>query len=45
LKTLGVPTQLVIYPDEGHRIAKPEHSRDVSRRVLDWFGKYLKKGA
>jgi len=23
LKTLNVPTQLVVYPDEGHRIAKP----------------------
>jgi acylaminoacyl-peptidase len=41
LKTLGVPTQLVIYPDEGHRIARPEHVRDLSRRMVAWFEKYL----
>jgi dipeptidyl aminopeptidase/acylaminoacyl peptidase len=37
LKTLNVPTQLVVYPDEGHRISKPEHKRDRARRVVGWF--------
>ncbi len=43
LKTLGVPTQLVIYADEGHAISKREHQRDIQRRVVAWFEKYLKK--
>ena len=42
LKTLGVPTRLVVYPDEGHRIANPEHKRDIVDRVVTWFGDYLK---
>jgi dipeptidyl aminopeptidase/acylaminoacyl peptidase len=41
LKTLGVDTQLVVYPDEGHRFAKKEHQRDVASRLLGWFDKHL----
>ena len=33
----GVPTQMVIYPDEGHGIRQPRHRADVLRRVLNWF--------
>jgi dipeptidyl aminopeptidase/acylaminoacyl peptidase len=36
----NVPTQLVIYPDEGHGIRQPRHREDVYRRVLEWFAKY-----
>ncbi|MCI0680691.1 MAG: S9 family peptidase [Gemmataceae bacterium] len=36
----GVPTQMVIYPDEGHGIRQPRHREDVLRRVLGWFAKY-----
>ena len=43
LKTLGVPTQLVIYPGEGHVFNQPEHQQDVMERVLAWFDHYLKK--
>jgi len=42
LKTLGVETQLVIYPDEGHVFNQPEHGRDVMARTVAWFDKYLK---
>jgi dipeptidyl aminopeptidase/acylaminoacyl peptidase len=42
LKTLGVETQLVVYPNEGHAIADSEHRRDVVRRSVEWFDKYLK---
>jgi dipeptidyl aminopeptidase/acylaminoacyl peptidase len=42
LKTLGVDTQLVVYADEGHSIRKPEHRRDIARRLVQWFDKYLK---
>lgn len=42
LKTLGVHTELVIYPDEGHRFIKPEHQRDARERTIKWFDHYLK---
>jgi dipeptidyl aminopeptidase/acylaminoacyl peptidase len=41
LKTLGVPTELVIYPHEGHHFANPAHSRDVIERSMEWFNQYL----
>ena len=41
LKTLGVPTQFVIYENEGHEFANPAHSRDVIDRTIYWFNKYL----
>ena len=37
LKAEGVKTQLVIYPNEGHRFTNREHQRDVLKRALDWF--------
>jgi dipeptidyl aminopeptidase/acylaminoacyl peptidase len=37
LRTLGVKTQLVVYPNEGHRISSPEHRRDLVRRLVAWF--------
>jgi dipeptidyl aminopeptidase/acylaminoacyl peptidase len=41
LKTLGVPTTLVVYANQGHAIANPKDQEDILRRSLDWFGKYL----
>jgi dipeptidyl aminopeptidase/acylaminoacyl peptidase len=41
LKALNVPTELVIYPEEGHAIAKPEHQHDIEERLLNWFDRYL----
>ena len=41
LKALNVPTELVIYPEEGHAIAKPEHQRDIEERLIAWFDRYL----
>ena len=43
LKTLGVPTQLVIYENEGHGIRRPDHVKDIQERTVAWFDKYLKK--
>jgi len=42
LKTLGVPTQFVLYPREPHGFTERAHQLDVIRRVLDWFEKYVK---
>ncbi len=41
LKTLGVPTELVVYPHEGHLFADPAHNRDVIERASAWFDRYL----
>jgi dipeptidyl aminopeptidase/acylaminoacyl peptidase len=41
LKANGTPTELVVYPNEGHRFASPEHTRDVIARSLAWFRHYL----
>ncbi|THD34534.1 MAG: S9 family peptidase [Sphingomonas sp.] len=43
LKELGVPTTLMIYPDEGHGIRQPEHILDLKKRVFAWWAKYLGK--
>lgn len=42
LKTLGVPTELVIYANEGHYIGQTEHQRDIVHRTVGWFDRYLK---
>ena len=42
LKTLGVPTQLIIYPGEGHLFIKPENQIERLEQTVDWFDKYLK---
>ncbi|MGA9718537.1 MAG: S9 family peptidase [Acidobacteriaceae bacterium] len=41
LKDEGVPTELVVYPNEGHGFRSPEHRVDVLERTLDWFDHYL----
>ena len=45
LKTLGVATDLVIYPGERHGFARPQHQVDRLRRTLEWFAKYVKSSA
>lgn len=41
LRHRGVETQLVTYPREGHGIAETPHQRDLYRRIVEWFAKYL----
>ena len=41
LQDKGVPSELVVYPREGHGIAERAHVLDMSCRVLDWLGRYL----
>jgi len=45
LRTLGVKTQLVVYPGEGHRISKPEHTKDLMERTISWFNQTLQPPA
>ena len=42
LKTLGVPTQLVIYSGEGHLFIEPKNQADRMEQTVGWFDKYLK---
>jgi len=41
LKSLGVETQLVIYPNEFHGINRPSYVRDRLERYLAWYDKYI----
>jgi dipeptidyl aminopeptidase/acylaminoacyl peptidase len=43
LRSLGVDTQLVIYPNEFHGITRPSYVRDRMERYLAWYDKYLKQ--
>jgi dipeptidyl aminopeptidase/acylaminoacyl peptidase len=42
LRSLDVPTELVVYPGEFHEFSRPSFVRDRYRRYLAWYGKYLK---
>lgn len=44
LKSIGVPTELVIYPGQNHGIIVPSYLKDRFQRHLGWFDKYLKPG-
>jgi len=43
LNTLKVPTQLVVYPHEGHVFYKPADARDYTVRGLEWFDHWFAK--
>ncbi len=45
LQRLGVPSRLVVFPDEGHWILKGENSRKHMQEVLGWLEKYLGEGS
>ncbi|HZE72056.1 MAG TPA: S9 family peptidase [Pyrinomonadaceae bacterium] len=39
---MGVPSKLLVFPDEGHWVLKPQNSQVWHHTVLDWLDKYLK---
>ena len=41
LRRLGVPTELVIYPGQGHSIRRPSYQKDRYERYLAWYDKWL----
>ena len=43
LRSMGVDTQLVIYPDQYHGITMPSYAVDRLERYVGWYDKYLKK--
>ena len=42
LKDVGVETEMVVYPREGHGLQEYAHQLDVQKRVIAWFDKHLK---
>ena len=42
LRSLGVDTELVVYPGQYHGLSVPSYLRDRYERRLAWFNKYLK---
>jgi dipeptidyl aminopeptidase/acylaminoacyl peptidase len=45
LRSLGIDTQLIIYPNENHGITRPSYVRDRYERYLAWYDKYVKKNS
>jgi dipeptidyl aminopeptidase/acylaminoacyl peptidase len=45
LRDRRVPTQLVVYPNEGHGFVDPAHRRDVLERAVEWFARTMPPGA
>ena len=42
LRTLGIETQLVIYPGQFHGLTVPSYRADRLKRYLEWYDKHLK---
>jgi dipeptidyl aminopeptidase/acylaminoacyl peptidase len=41
VRSLGVPTELVIYPGQNHGLKKPSYIIDRYKRYLDWYAKWI----
>ncbi len=41
LKSLGVPSQLIVYPGQFHGITRPSFVKDRYDRYIGWYAKYL----
>ena len=42
LRSLGVPTELVIYPGQFHGLSLPSYRKDRIERYLAWYDRFLK---
>ena len=42
LQRQGVPSKLVVFPDEGHWVLKPQNGKFWYATFLDWLAKYLR---
>jgi dipeptidyl aminopeptidase/acylaminoacyl peptidase len=42
LRRLGVATELVVYPGQGHGIRRPSYQKDRYQRYIAWYDKYVK---
>ncbi|RYY59853.1 MAG: S9 family peptidase [Chitinophagaceae bacterium] len=41
LRSLNIPTQLVVYPGQFHGLTQPSFIKDRFERYISWFGKYI----
>jgi dipeptidyl aminopeptidase/acylaminoacyl peptidase len=41
LRSLNIPTELVIYPGQHHGLKKPSYIIDRYKRYLDWYAKWM----
>jgi dipeptidyl aminopeptidase/acylaminoacyl peptidase len=41
LRSLNVPTELVVYPGQFHRLKKPSYTIDRYKRCLNWYAKWI----
>jgi dipeptidyl aminopeptidase/acylaminoacyl peptidase len=41
LRSLNVPTELIVYPGEFHGFRRPSFIRDRYQRYFDWYDKYV----
>jgi dipeptidyl aminopeptidase/acylaminoacyl peptidase len=42
LRRLGIPTELVVYPGQGHGLRPPSYQKDRHERYLAWYDKWVK---
>ena len=42
VQRMGVDSKLIVFPDEGHWVLKPQNSAFWHKHVLGWLDKYLK---
>lgn len=42
LRRLGKKNTMLLFPNEGHTITNPINQRDLTRKIIQWFGFYLK---
>jgi dipeptidyl aminopeptidase/acylaminoacyl peptidase len=45
LKSQGIETQLIVYPNQNHGITLPSYQKDRYQRYLNWYAKYLPAAA
>ena len=43
LQRRGVPSKMLVFPDEGHWVLKPQNSKLWYQTVLDWLDQWVKK--
>lgn len=43
LKSLGIPTEMILYPNQFHGISVPSYQVDRLQRYIEWYGRYLLK--
>jgi dipeptidyl aminopeptidase/acylaminoacyl peptidase len=43
LRSLGIPTELIVYPGQFHGITNPAYQKDRFERYNSWFDKHIRK--